>query len=495
MTVPVLQTADTQSGSQTSDSTSWSLTYPTNIVRGDLLLAVQTNDGGAGATWPADWQPVAAGSSPGPASRTNCAVKSALGTETGNFTVTLSVAEQGVWVVYRITSWYGCVGSINFGGGWNISVGGADTAEGGAAQGTSTAPNSTTINPGAWGANDVMWVAVCGFDGAAVATGFPSGYSNTLAQSSGGAEGAGHAIAFKTGNAATDDPGAFTLDISEEWAAWAFAIRGDIQPERYPKLVGLSSVTTGGTASANASVLLPTVIEADDLIVVLHRSATSTAGHGYPGGWTELFDDNSDGSDDRTSCAWKKADGSEGNTSITITQDNVKYASIVMVFRAAADPATAPPQFATLVTGTSTTPNPGSITPSWGSQKYLMVWAGGWEGEQTSPPANEPTNYTSRLGSNSGTAGAITTNVRVAVAFRWIEASSEDPPSWTISVSDDWTATTIAIRPLTDFVDAATVYLKLTPSGVDEHQTATVDRFIPPPIIIPNVPIQDRSRW
>jgi hypothetical protein len=447
MAFPELLTGYTQQGSQTSDSTSWTLTYPTVVARGDLIMAVVTNDGTAGVSFPSGFAIVAAGQTAATAARITVGVKKALGTESGNFTATLTIAEQGVWVVFRITQWYGCCGTLTGGGGWGVSVGGGDGASGGIATGTSTAPNSTSADPTTWGTEDALWMALCGFDGAAVATGFPSGYTNTHTQTSGGANGAGHAMAFSQINAGSEDPGAFTLDASEEWGAWMMIIRGDNQPANYPKLVGLSHSSTGGTASANATVVLPDLIDPGDLMLILHRSSTSTAGHGYPAGWNELFDDNSDASANRTSLAWKSALGTEAGTTITITQDNIKFATIAMVFKGTTDPSKQPPQFSTLVTGTSTTPDPGTVTPTGGSKKYVWIWAGGWEGEQTSPPAAEPTNYTSKLGSNSGTAGAITTNVRVAVAFRWNEAASEDPGSWTISVSDDWTATAVAIHP------------------------------------------------
>lgn len=47
---------------------------------------------------------------------------------------------------------------------------------------------------------------------------------------------------------------------------------------------------------------------------------------------------------------------------------------------------------------------------------------------------------------------AITTNSRCAGASRQLNAASEDPPSWTISVSDNWSAWTIAVFPEVKFL-------------------------------------------
>ena len=207
------------------------------------------------------------------------------------------------------------------------------------------------------------------------------------------------------------------------------------------------TATTGGTGpTANAVVTLPATIQAGETLIVLHRSAVGTAAHGYPGGWTVLFNSDADASDDRISCAWRKADGSEG-ASITITQTSSKFASIAYRISGAEDPTVQAPEFATLIIGTDAAPDPGTVTPTGGSKDYLFLWLGGWEGEQTSPPAGNPTNYSNPIGANSGTGGAIATNCRVAGAQRQLTAASEDPPSWTISVSDDWTVTALAVHP------------------------------------------------
>ncbi|HET8947004.1 MAG TPA: hypothetical protein VFQ07_08470, partial [Candidatus Polarisedimenticolia bacterium] len=77
------------------------------------------------------------------------------------------------------------------------------------------------------------------------------------------------------------------------------------------------------------------------------------------------------------------------------------------------------------------------------------IWLGGWEGKQTSPPADPlPAGYGNKIGASTGPAGTTDTNCRMAAASRNNKASSEDPGSWTISAIDDWTAFTIAVHPL-----------------------------------------------
>ena len=207
--------------------------------------------------------------------------------------------------------------------------------------------------------------------------------------------------------------------------------------------VTATAVTTGGsTASANPSVLLPATVNVGDLLVVLIRK-DNEAVMTYPAGWDKIVGDASDAADDQTSCAVKLADGTEDGTSITITTGvSGKYAALSYAIGGADSYAAS-----SLATGASTAPNPPSMAAPAGTQDYLYLWMGGWEGEQTSPPTGNPTNYTNPIGSDSGIAGATATNCRVASARRTIAANgaAEDAPAWTISVTDDWTAFLVAL--------------------------------------------------
>ena len=205
------------------------------------------------------------------------------------------------------------------------------------------------------------------------------------------------------------------------------------------------ATTNGGTASATPVINLPTdIISGNTLFAAVRVAAAGDIG--WPSGWTEMVDVATDASDDQFAIAWRKADGTEGTT-ITLSSANQKFAGIVWNIFGATDPTTQAPELSTIATGTSTTPDPTTVTPTGGAKDYLWLWLGSWEGEQTSPPASNPTNYIGVSGADSGTAGAVTTNVRVAGAFRRSNAASEDPGSWTISASDDWTAYTVAFHP------------------------------------------------
>jgi hypothetical protein len=200
--------------------------------------------------------------------------------------------------------------------------------------------------------------------------------------------------------------------------------------------------TGGSTAATNKVCNLPTGISSGDLLLLILRSAGADT-HSTPTGWTALaLNNGADAADDITSVFYRVASGTEGSTVTVNGTASLKFAAICWRITGGDTP-----QISTAATGTSTTPDPPSFTPSGGAKDYLWIWLGAWEGEQTSPPSGSPTNYNNPVGANSGTAGAITTNCQVAGASRQLNAASEDPPSWTISASDDWTAWTVAIPP------------------------------------------------
>lgn len=226
--------------------------------------------------------------------------------------------------------------------------------------------------------------------------------------------------------------------------------------------VGGTATTNGTTATTSAVINLPTGITAGETLLVLLRIAVGGT-ITWPAGWTRVFVSSGDASDDTTECRWRKADGTEG-ASITVTIPSSKFAALAWRITGASDPDLRPPQSSTVAVGTSTLPDPDSLFPSWGADDYLWFWMGGWEGEQTSPPAGNPPNYASNiLGADSGTAGAVTTNCRVASATRQLNAASENPGSWTISVADDWSAWTVAVYP-------QTFLQEISPTGIASAQ-------------------------
>lgn len=198
---------------------------------------------------------------------------------------------------------------------------------------------------------------------------------------------------------------------------------------------------------------MPATVNAGDTLLMLVR-ANNISSLTPVSGWTTLFNltpsESSPINDDTMYLAYKKAAGTEGGTTVNVSfNTTAKAAAIVWRITGAADPTVNPPELSTQAIAATTTPNPTAVTPSGGAKDYLFLWIGGWDGEQTSPPASQPTGYSNPTGISSGTAGATATNCQVAGASKQgSAATTEDPGSWTITVAPTaWSAWAVAIYP------------------------------------------------
>lgn len=211
-----------------------------------------------------------------------------------------------------------------------------------------------------------------------------------------------------------------------------------------------SQITDNATGNETThTISLPATIAAGDTILVLIR-VTVAGAIGWPdASWIELFDASDDAADDQMAAAWKKADGSEGGTTIDVTSGNGKFTSIAIAVKDATDPTITPPTLGTVATGSGTEPNAGNCNPAAGTKDYLWWTFYGMEGEQTgitSYPANYTLNQSGIV--TTGTGGAVTTNCTMASAARQLNASAEDAGVWDVTGTlDDWTAYTIAFHP------------------------------------------------
>jgi hypothetical protein len=208
---------DTKTGVVTSNSNSWTLTYPTNLAAGNLILAFVATDGEAAATWPSGW--VQKVGFPLGAVGQHIAAKISDGTETGTFTLGLDASEQGAWRIFRITEWYG--GSLGTTSGHDAD--GLDFASPGTGSPTNT-PNPPSLDPATWTSEDTLWFASCAVDTSRTISVWPLPDLNT-SDVSGGAGGATLGICSDELAQASLDPGTFTISASDDWKAATIAIR------------------------------------------------------------------------------------------------------------------------------------------------------------------------------------------------------------------------------------------------------------------------------
>ena len=206
---------------QTSNSTSWTLTFPFEagdikdggsdyVVAGDLILVTVGQDGTGGSGSIPDFTQIYSQASA--ACRGVTLAKVATGSET-NLTYSPGASEQGVARVVVIKNWYGTIGS-------GIEAGGTAT-------GTDSSPDPGSFNPVTWDVEDTYWRACAAHDdGNDVINAFPSNFTdNPNADSSVGGNGAGLGSAGLASGIASVDPGTFTISAAEQWVAWVIAIR------------------------------------------------------------------------------------------------------------------------------------------------------------------------------------------------------------------------------------------------------------------------------
>jgi len=204
-------------GVETSNTTSWAVSYPATIVAGDLLLLTIGCDGTTRSFsgLESGWTSLKSALTDGSCSF-NAFYKIATGSEsgligTGATNITCSSSEQGAWRLGAFQDWFGTAAGIA------ISTGASGASSG-------PDPDSLTLP---WGSGeDTLVRAVGASDGSVTVTGYPSGYTlNQFADHSGGGAGAGMFSAGIVDTGSPVNPGAFTLSGSDGWAAATIAIR------------------------------------------------------------------------------------------------------------------------------------------------------------------------------------------------------------------------------------------------------------------------------
>ena len=184
-------------------------------VAGDLIIIGICKDGTGAFTWPAT-----------PAF-----------TQTPNFPITADAGSAQAVLDCRYRIWQAgdsttvSITHANESTGWEvvrIADGSFDAATAPAAAttapGASTNPDPPNLDPAGWATEKTLWLALAGNDGNVAITAGPSGYFYFRNDRVAAASGAGIAVAWLESEAASEDPGVFTMG-SEQWAAGTIAIR------------------------------------------------------------------------------------------------------------------------------------------------------------------------------------------------------------------------------------------------------------------------------
>lgn len=209
-TFPVV--AAENGGNNTSDSTEHTVNLPSGIQSGDLLLVIFNADSTPTITFPEGWTQLFQTLGPTTYKHMFGAwYRIADGEEGATITVTTSASEQSAHTSYRITDYSG-------------------TPEVGTSSATfNSSPNPPSLAP-SWGAKDTLWFAVCGYGNNYTITAYPTDYTDGRNDYADSTHGCGVGSARRELNAASEDPGTFTLSGDMRWVANTVAI----QPAELP---------------------------------------------------------------------------------------------------------------------------------------------------------------------------------------------------------------------------------------------------------------------
>lgn len=199
-----------------SASTTHNVTMPATVNSGDLLMVLITNDHTTAGTitTPSGWTSKASDTQ-NTQVRASVFVKVADGSEDGaNVDFATSASEEAAAHVYRVQA-----------GEWSGTTAGVEVSTFSGATGTTT-PNPASLDPGAWGTENTLWVAYAGGSSFDSVTTYPTGFNGAIHnQSNTGTGGASSASAWQESATASVDPGAFTMGSTEDSVAYTIGIR------------------------------------------------------------------------------------------------------------------------------------------------------------------------------------------------------------------------------------------------------------------------------
>lgn len=202
--------------------------------------------------------------------------------------------------------------------------------------------------------------------------------------------------------------------------------------------------TSFGTAATSHAVAMPATVNAGDRLVIIFSNDNNDIPTFPTPAWSAVSQVARTSNNTNTlSILERIADGSEGGTTVNVVTAAIQQA-VALVYRiTGAHPSTAS-EAGTAATALDANPNPPNLTPSWGAEDTL--WLACYSADQSSRNATAyPTNYNDNQ--NTAQSNPATGNgSSVGAATRELNATSDNPGTFTIATSDGWVAQTVAIR-------------------------------------------------
>lgn len=203
--------------------------------------------------------------------------------------------------------------------------------------------------------------------------------------------------------------------------------------EAFPVVAGNAQSSNAATTSHTVS--LPGSIASGDTLIAICAFGGFSGGVTFPAGWTEIQDTNNSGAS--MAVAYRKADGLEGGSITVTTVSSVESRNTTYRITGASDPTVQSPEIVFSASGSSTTPNPATITPTFpAAHLYIAAYAGAGAGPTTALPAS--------YGNDQSHAGTV---IHIGCGDRQLHALSENPGTFTKTGSSFWRAAVIAVFP------------------------------------------------
>ena len=250
----------------------------------------------------------------------------------------------------------------------------------------------------------------------------------------------------------------------------------------FPTIDSLGIYTASGLSASHEG-NFPAIVTAEQLLlIIISANPTGQVITLNETGWTTLHNVN-----DKNHSAglfYKEAVGDEDGATFTVdlsaSDEIVAYCLAISGW----DTATAP-VFSTLAEDDNSTPNPPSLTPGFGALDALWIVAVTADGSPV-PVTAYPTNYDDNQNDDESSAGRAS----AMFATRNLNATSDDPETFTLTSADGTQAFTIAVPSggavfnvsLSEAVDAGDSYSAIgilagsmsEPADVSDSQSATM---------------------
>jgi hypothetical protein len=395
---------------------------PIEIQSGDLVLIYwsDANNSATEPTLPAGWTELASSNSSTSSIYRKIWYRIADGTEGNSVSTTNTFGDRSAHVVYRIEA--GSYVGTPF-------VSSTDN-------GTDDEPDPPSLAPGI-GTQKFLWFATT-HAAEAQTYSIPSNFGNTLASSTTGSSTNANQSQVITARrfleAASLNPGIFSLNGNAVHSAWTVGIQGAVMNVPYPHPVVIAT-TTGVQSAADVSthdINIPAG-DVDDLLVAVFSVDGNPTVSTASAGWTKLGQA-SNGTEVTGAVFWKFASGTTpASDALSLTTSNNQRSSHI-TYRI---------RGATGISGTASNGNnSNSNPPGHSAAEPAFLWIATRAGDNTTTASAAPSGYTDLVTLGAGSSNGASSNT--AISLLGMANNTQDPGGFTSS-SEQWVCYTLAI--------------------------------------------------